>query len=308
MNSIFTALQDAMKEGRRIEWITDTETGDECITADGTAVYGRAIQNGARERIIAEPVLVLFGAGHISKALYDLAVLQGMKTIVLDDRESELTEERFPLAERQIAPFEELLKEEYCSISPYFVIFTHGHAYDLEALRYALSRSFSYLGMIGSKAKSSAQIETMRAEGFPEEKIRKIHSPIGVSINAVTPEEIAVSIMAEIISVYREDKSAVTIAPSLLDRITKEEGIVVRIIEKQGSAPRSVGSMMFVTNDRIYSTIGGGRIESLAIDEARAMLKSKAKRKILSFDLGKGGNAGMICGGSVRILLESNED
>ena len=86
-------------------------------------------------------------------------------------------------------------------------------------------------------------------------------------------------------------------------RHLEEDGVVVRIIEKQGSAPRSVGSMMFVTESSTYSTVGGGRIESLAIEEARKLLKSGEEKKIVSYDLGKGGNAGMICGGSVKLLL-----
>ena len=303
MSDLYTILKKALSEGRKIERTTDTSSGDENLIIDGKLAYGSAIENGCTESIIAEPTLVMFGAGHVSKALYDLAVLQGMRTVVLDDRAEELTEERFPLSERHIGPFEELLRKEYDVPSPYFVIFTHGHSYDLDALRYALSHNFSYLGMIGSKSKSAAQMRIVREEGFPAERISAVHSPIGLPINAVTPEEIAVSIMAEIISVFRRNKDAVTVDTSLLDKIINEDGIVARIIEKQGSAPRSIGSMMFVTSDGTYSTIGGGRIESLAIEEARAMLKNNTRRKILCYDLGKGGNAGMICGGSVKVIL-----
>ena len=300
MDDCFTLMLEALRNGKKITRVTDMETGEEALYIDGILSYGKEMTGGMEEHLTAEPTLILFGAGHVSKALYDLAVLQGMRTIVLDDRESELTEERFPLAERHIAPFEELLEREYDVVSPYFVIFTHGHSYDLDALRYCLSRSSGYLGMIGSRAKAEAQIRTVRNEGFPEERIRSIHSPIGLSINAVTPEEIAISIMAEIISIYRKDRNAVSIDTRLLERISDGEGVIVRIIGKKGSAPRSVGSVMFVEKDRTYSTIGGGRIESLAIDEAR---KLGSGRKILRYDLSEGGNAGMICGGSVTLLL-----
>ena len=303
MNELYRMLLEAVARGQRITRKTDTATGDEALFIDGSLAWGDDIKEGLEENLVAEPVLVLFGAGHVSKALYDIASLHSMRTIILDDRETELTEERFPKAERHIGPFEELLQREYDAPSPYFVIFTHGHSYDLDALRYCLSHRFSYLGMIGSKAKSASQIETVRSEGFPEERIAAIHSPIGLSINAVTPEEIAISIMAEIISVYRKDRKAVTVDTSLVSRMLEEDGIVVRIIEKQGSAPRSVGSMMFVNESSTYSTVGGGRIESLAIEEARKLLKSGEEKKIVSYDLGKGGNAGMICGGSVKLLL-----
>ena len=307
MSKLYKEMLAALNAGRQVERITDLETGDEALMVDGAIRFGGIIENGLVEKIVAEPILILFGAGHVSKALYDLAVLQRMRIIVLDDRSEVLTEERFPLAERHIAPFGKLLEEEYDALSPYFVIFTHGHSYDLEALRYALSHKFSYLGMIGSKAKSASQIESVREEGFPEERINAIHSPIGIKINAVTPEEIAVSIMAEIISIYRKDKDAVSLDSSLIGKIADGKGITVRIIAKQGSAPRSVGSTMFVTETASYSTIGGGNVESIAIAEARRMIRENKKREILSLDLGNGGNAGMICGGSVSLLLADEE-
>ena len=304
MSNIYNAILSAIKNGKTIERLTDRNTGEEALRVDGNIVFGRAIENPLTEKMVNEPVLVLFGAGHVSKALYDLAVMQNMKTIVLDDRERELTETRFPFAERHVDSFENLLSKEYDVLSPYYVIFTHGHTYDLQALRYSLSHSFTYVGMIGSKRKSSSQIEQLRKEGFSEERLSMIHSPIGLSINAVTPEEIAISIMAEIVSVYRKDKDAVTIDEKLLKRICNEDnGIIARIIEKEGSAPRSVGSTMLIKDNETYSTIGGGRVESLTIEEARAMLDGKEERKILSYDLSDKGNAGMICGGSVKILL-----
>ena len=307
MSKLYKEMLAALNAGRHVERITDLETGDEALMVDGTIRYGGIIENGLVEKIVAEPTLILFGAGHVSKALYDLAMLQRMRIIVLDDRSEVLTEERFPLAERHIAPFGKLLEEEYDALSPYFVIFTHGHSYDLEALRYALSHKFSYLGMIGSKAKSASQIESVRKEGFPEERINAIHSPIGIKINAVTPEEIAVSIMAEIIGIYRKDKDAVSLDSSLIGKIADGKGITVRIIAKQGSAPRSVGSTMFVTETASYSTIGGGNVESIAIAEARRMIRENKRREILSLNLGRGGNAGMICGGSVSLLLADEE-
>ena len=208
MNKLYEKLAEALEEGRRIEWLTSPDDGEECLLIDGEAAFGKPSDGMTATTITSEPTLLLIGAGHIGKALYDLATLQGMRTIVLDDRAEELTEERFSKAERHVGPFEELLQKRYAP-SPYIVIFTHGHSYDLEALRYALSAPFSYLGMIGSKAKAAAQIETVTNEGFDIARIKAIHSPIGISINAVTPEEIAISIMAEIISTLRKDKGAV---------------------------------------------------------------------------------------------------
>ena len=302
MNKLYEKLAEALEEGRRIEWLTSPDDGEECLLIDGEAAFGKPSDGMTATTITSEPTLLLIGAGHIGKALYDLATLQGMRTIVLDDRAEELTEERFSKAERHVGPFEELLQKRYAP-SPYIVIFTHGHSYDLEALRYALSAPLSYLGMIGSKAKAAAQIETVTNEGFDIARIKAIHSPIGISINAVTPEEIAISIMAEIISTLRKDKSAVLLSPTLARKASEGSCVVARIIDKHGSAPRSIGSMMVITEDSTYSTIGGGRVESIAIDEGRKMLEDGPERKILRLDLSKGGNAGMICGGGVTVLL-----
>ena len=306
MNERYQAIRKALDNGQLTERITDKVTGDECITADGIRISGEAVSEGIREHLTLSPVLLLFGAGHVGKALYDLAILQGMRTVVLDDRKEELTEKRFPLAERHVGTFSSLLSCDYGIPHPYAVIFTHGHSYDLDALRYMLSRPFSYLGMIGSKAKAAAQVAAVRAEGFPEDRIECICSPVGLGINAVTPEEIAVSIMAEIISVFRSDRSATVIDRSFLDILEREEGIIARITDKEGSAPRSTGSAMLVTREGTFSTIGGGSIESIAINEARKMMRNNEERKILHLDLSKGGNAGMICGGSVTILLTAN--
>ena len=302
MNKLYMKLAEALEEGRKIEWLTSPDDGKECLIVDGEPAFGSIEGSMSATAITTEPTLLLIGAGHIGKALYDLASLQGMRTIVLDDRAEELTEERFPEAERYVGPFDELLQKRYAH-SPYIVIFTHGHSYDLEALRYALSEPFSYLGMIGSKAKAASQIETVTAEGFDSGRIKAIHSPIGIPINAVTPEEIAISIMAEIISTLRKDKDAVILSPALARRAAEGSCSVARIIGKHGSAPRSIGSMMVITEDSTYSTIGGGRVESIVIDEGRKLLSEGPERKVLRLDLSKGGNAGMICGGSVTVLL-----
>ena len=305
MNEFYTELERLLAGHGNAERRTDTETGNEALFHDGRFLIGDKGSYDLIERIIAEPVIVMFGAGHVGKALYDLAVLQGMRTIVLDDRPALLTEERFPLAERHTGPFSTLLGEEYDAIAPYFVIFTHGHSNDKDCLRYALSHESSYIGMIGSRKKAETQLEAMIGEGFPEEKVRSVHSPIGLGINASTPEEIAVSIMAEIISVFRSGRNAVTMDSAMLKAMTRENGIAVRIIEKKGSAPRGEGTMMFVTKDRIYSTIGGGAVENEAIKHARKMLSGNTARDIVEYGLDAGGNTGMICGGNVKVLFRA---
>ncbi len=304
MSEYYRILKDLLDTSGVAERRTETATGREALFRNGVMIAGEEGRYDLVETIRTEPVLFLFGCGHVGKALYDLGVLQGMRMIILDDRPELLTEERFPEAERHTGPFNELLKRDYNAPSPYFVIFTHGHEFDKDALRYALSHSHSYIGMIGSKRKAAAQIQALREEGFPEEELQAVHSPVGVSINAVTPEEIAISIMAEIISVFRQDRNTITADQELLEALQDTRGVLMRIISKEGSAPRGEGTMMFVTENKEYSTIGGGAVEQLAVRRARELLKEGKKVEINDYGLVRDGNTGMICGGNVRILFK----
>ena len=303
------ALLEALRHGN-VERFTFLGTGDEALFQGGRMIYTTDsgldyLKADLHETVKAPPHLVLFGAGHVGKALYDIAALQDMAVTVLDDRKELLTAERFPKAERICAAFEELLSREYGIISPYFIIFTHGHAADNECLRYALRHPSPYIGMIGSKAKSQRALEMMRAEGFEEERIKAVHTPIGLSIGAETPEEIAISIMAEIITTFRDDRNTISIDGALLDALADKKGMTVRIIEKEGSAPRGKGTMMFVTEDGVYSTIGGGAVERLAIRHAEEMLREGIDTDIVDYGLESGGNTGMICGGNLRVLFRA---
>ena len=145
-------------------------------------------------------------------------------------------------------------------------------------------------------------LQEMRNRGISELMLREVHSPIGLAINAVTPQEIAVAIMAEIIAVFRADKKAVDIDPHVIARAAVEQGIMVRIIGKTGSAPRSVGSMMFVTGNSFCGTVGGGAIERHAIDRAKQMLSDGEQVLIEKHELSGKDKLGMICGGTNTLL------
>ena len=162
---------------------TDFATGHEAIYRDGQFICGDGEVSedaGLVESLTVKPHLVLFGCGHVGKALYDLAVLQDMRTTVLDSRTEILTEERFPKAERICGTYEELLQREYGSFfSPYYCIFTHGHVYDAQCLYYALTHRHSYIGMIGSAAKIAYCMQAMRDSGITEDQLKDVCSPIG---------------------------------------------------------------------------------------------------------------------------------
>lgn len=148
------------------------------------------------------PRLYIIGAGHVGWHLGRLATDTGFRVHVVDDREKFANAERFPAAEQVIvAPIAEWLHEVEIPPSAYVVIVTRGHQNDLEAMRALAARDLRYLGLIGSRAKV-ARIRTMLlSEGMPPECLDRVHSPIGLAIGAVTPAEIAVSILAELIAV-----------------------------------------------------------------------------------------------------------
>ncbi len=150
------------------------------------------------------PRLYIVGAGHVGWHLARAAAPIGFRTHVIDDREKFANRERFPDADEIIVePIAEWLHRIELPPSSYVVVVTRGHQGDLDAMRGLAARDLRYLGLIGSRAKV-ARIRTMLlAEGMPPECLDRVHSPIGLDIGAVTPAEIAVSILAELIAVKR---------------------------------------------------------------------------------------------------------
>ena len=252
-------------------------------------------------RLAYPPHLVLFGGGHIAQALTPMAKACGIRATVVDDRAEVLTYDHFPQGTELIhSPFTELPEQRLERIAkPYYCIFTHGHSADAECLSWAGTRKSAYIGMIGSRRKIEACKEVAHARGVAEEVLSTIHSPIGLAINAVSPAEIAVAIMAEIISVYRKDKSTIFVDSSLIERIAASRGTVCRIVKASGSSPGKEGALMLVEGDEVHGTVGGGEVERLAIEEA----KRTVHPHLVDYDLSKGGGAGMVCGGAVTIAF-----
>jgi xanthine dehydrogenase accessory factor len=154
------------------------------------------------EPIISAPRLYILGGGHIAIPLAKMARLADFKIIVIDDREGFATIERFPDAAEIItcdfaASYEKLKIDQ----NSYIVIVTHGHKGDETALEGALKTPAKYIGMIGSKEKNKAVFSHLLAKGFTQEELNRVHAPIGIKIMAQTPQEIAVSILAELILV-----------------------------------------------------------------------------------------------------------
>jgi xanthine dehydrogenase accessory factor len=154
------------------------------------------------EPLISAPDLIIFGAGHIGSALSRIGSLLGFTTTVVDSREEFANSERLPWADRVVAGgYQKALEQLSFTDSSYLVILTHRHANDFEILEYCVKKPFYYLGMIGSRKKVATAFEKLREKGIGEESINRIHAPIGIAIGAETPEEIAVAIAAQLITV-----------------------------------------------------------------------------------------------------------
>jgi xanthine dehydrogenase accessory factor len=156
------------------------------------------------EPLESTPHLYVIGAGHVGYHLARLAHTIGFRTHVLDDREKFANRERFPdAAEVIVDTIPEWLHRADIPSNAYVVIVTRGHTHDLDALRALAARDLRYLGLIGSKAKVKRIYDALLAEGMPHECLQRVHAPVGLDIGAVSPEEIAVAILAELIAVRR---------------------------------------------------------------------------------------------------------
>ncbi len=164
---------------------------------------------GGQMEVFIEPIepaprLYVIGAGHVGVHLARLAAETGFKVHVLDDREKFANRDRFPDAREVIVEdIPTWLSHAEIPSSAYVVVVTRGHRHDLDALRAIASRELRYVGLIGSRAKVARIFDALVAESMPAESLRRVHAPIGLDIGAVTPEEIAVSILAELIAVRR---------------------------------------------------------------------------------------------------------
>ncbi len=155
--------------------------------------------------IIEPPVtLLIVGGGHIGLSLATIGAHVGFSVAVLDDREIYANAERFPMADRVMCgDFVELLSDFPVGQNTFAVLVSRGHKQDETALRSMVTRGARYVGMIGSKRRVSTVLRHLAEEGFPLDALERVYTPIGFDIGAETPEEIAVSIIAEMIAVRR---------------------------------------------------------------------------------------------------------
>ena len=280
----------------------------------GIDLSGSTYQDGETlvfiESISPRIPVVICGGGHVSLALSKLCKFMNYDLIILEDREEFANTERFPDAKRIIVDsFENIFENNDFEPNACFVIATRGHSHDALCLENIMRRDFMYAGMIGSRAKVQKTKNLILSKGFTEEDFDNIHPPIGLPIGGQTPEEIAVSIIAEIIQTINNDPKSY-FSDSIKNAILSSDSpaVLAKIINKKGSSPRGIGSQMIIRIDgSIADTIGGGTIEHLCIQDAVKLLHEDEPRPFIKNFILSNENAagiGMWCGGAVDILFD----
>lgn len=255
----------------------------------------------------------------MANAVIRIASLMNMPVTAVEDREefAKMAEEN-GASQVICMPFSKALKQAEFTKDTYCLIMTRGHLYDKECLEYILRCRYGYLGLMGSRKRVAKLKTEMEEKGFDKKKLDEIHMPVGLNIHAETPTEIAVSIMAEIISLKNQNDRSVfyekpvaeyLFSPDFRNESSGEnKGVLITIIGKKGSAPREAGTKMIVTRSgRLLGTIGGGYLEAEGIRQAEKYLmrqgwESDTINICISSD--NAAREGMYCGGEVELLLE----
>ena len=340
MRALFEAIQETdVNRLRSVLTVLDGENiGEKALLVDGNIVwesrengffreYKKEIQErnetetfllGGREIFCdvlgQEKQIVICGGGHVSIPVITLGVMMGCEVTVLEDRPSYADDARRAGATTVICePFEEGLEKVSGSADTFFVIVTRGHRYDQICLEKIAQKEHAYIGMIGSRKRTAMVKENLKKKGIDSAVLDAVYTPIGLNINAETPVEIAVAIMAEIIQVKNRQKRSGGYTKEMIKAILEQESdhspkVLATIVARKGSAPRGVGTkMLILRNGKCIGTIGGGCMEANVIQKARLMVEAgMPKARICQVDM-TGNDAeeeGMVCGGVISVLLE----
>jgi len=204
---VIEEAQQALREGKG-RLLTYHLTKEEAALDEG-AICGGEMKVFIDVLQPKEEVLI-FGAGHIAVYVSKLMKMIGFKVTVIDDREEFANKDRFPEADEIIVEtIGKALNNIKITPATYIVIVTRGHLKDEEALKSVIKSSAAYIGMIGSRKKNTTVFQHLEEQGVSAQELKKVHAPIGIDIGAQTPEEIAVSIIAEIIQDKRKRKEVV---------------------------------------------------------------------------------------------------
>ena len=181
--------------------IADLGAIESFVTDDGLEIF--------IEGFTTPPTLIMVGGGHVGKATADLADSLGYTVQIVDDRNEFSNSERFPYAnETIVTSYDDWAKHININVNTFVVVATRGHRYDDMALESALQTPARYIGLLGSRRKTLMIYQRLLAQGISVDRLKEVKSPIGLDIGALTPEELAVSIMSEIIMERRGGKGS----------------------------------------------------------------------------------------------------
>ncbi len=273
-----------------------------------------------REPFLPQERLIILGGGHIALPVSRFGAACGFHVIVADDRPDFANTPRFPEAKQVICDsFENAIRSINVTPFDYVVVITRGHRHDADCLRVLLAgEEPAYLGMIGSRRRTTGLLQMLREEGFDPACLSKICTPIGLSIGAVTPAEIAISILSEVIAYKRlpehgdpdrfcNDSDAELSTLQYLAE-NRDPKAIVTVVETKGSTPRGTGAKMAVSPlGKVTGSIGGGCSEAAVIMDAVRIIGTGRYQMIdidLTGDVAE--SDGMVCGGTMRVLVEDD--
>lgn len=341
MKELFEMISDSSLDSRKeVLTVLDGEcAGEKAVFADGELVW-ESVEKGffsrnreavagrgkcrqlmvGQSRVFCDAVggeirLVICGGGHVSIPVIKIGIMMGWHVTVLEDRPKFADNARSAGAQEVICQsFSDALDQIEGNENTYFVVLTRGHRYDQACLEKIVEKKHAYIGMIGSRKRSALVKQSLIDKGCDKKILEEVASPIGVNIGAETPEEIGVAIIAEIIERKSRNSYSIGYPKEILEAVRDEERfpgkkVLATIVSRKGSAPRGIGAKMLVCPDgKTIGTIGGGCMESEIQRKALLMIKGTGKEtwKICRADMQNADaeDEGMVCGGTVEVLLE----
>lgn len=265
--------------------------------------------------------LIILGGGYVAQSLCRFASPLEFEVATADDRPAFANTGAFPQAKNILCDtFPDAIAKLQITEHDFVAVVTRGHKHDADCLRKILKGNMpEYVGLIGSKRRVQGLFDLLEKEGFSRELTDRIHTPIGLPIGAVTPDEIAISILAELIQC--RSRRVVSCGSGILEQTNidpfllryldcNEEKAVAVVVERRGSTPVKTGAIMAVNRlGQTYGTVGGGCGEHEVVTAALRVLRT-GNNELITVDMTNdiAENEGMVCGGKMQVIICKGND
>lgn len=276
------------------------------LELDGTRVFV--------ERFGAVPQIVVCGGGHVAVSVVRLAKLLGLPVLAMEDRTEYAQDLRDAGADTVLClPFAQALEQVPGGAETYFVVVTRAHAFDVACLEQILQKPAAYVGMMGSRGRAALVRRQLLEAGADAARVEAVQAPIGLAIGAKTAEEIALSILAQIVEIKSHRQLTEGFTPEIRAawaqcRQEQTDAVLATIVSRHGSMPREVGTKMLILPDgSTAGSVGGGIMEYRARQLAGKMLAgTEAPQQLASFTTGLEDDEKALaaCGGSMELFLQ----